>query len=330
MKKGTIFFMLFSCCTLSLFAQQKPQYTQYVFNNYLLNPAFAGIENFVDLKLGHRSQWSGLEGAPLTTYLTVNAPFGEGFLNGGSGSGNPAERSYLSNYMAAEPHHGIGLTLVSDNAGIISTTNIGGTYAYHLGVTSTVNLAVGVTAGLSQFSINKSAIKLENENDPAVINNTGTRWSPDISFGTVLYGANYFIGMSVQQLLPQRLFAGDFNSTAKTTPHFLFNVGTRLYINDDISVLPSALIKFIEPLPATFDLNMKMAFRDKFWIGGSYRYHDSFGALAGFNLSSLINIGYSYDFNTSALNTVSNGSHEIVLGIMLNNKYNVSSSAHGF
>ena len=330
MKRGIVFAFLFFCCMRSIFAQQKPQYTQYIFNSYLLNPAFAGIENYVDVKVGHRRQWTGLEGAPVSTYLTVNAPIGEGFLNGGSGSGNPSERSYTSTYMAAEPHHGVGLTLMSDKAGIISQTNIGGTYAYHLGLTSTMNLAVGVTAGISQYSIDKNLITLENDIDPAIINIAGTRWNPDVSFGAVLYGANYFVGMSAQQLLPQRLFTNNFANDTKTVPHFFFTGGVRMYVSDDINMIPSVLVKFIKPVPVTFDINLKVAFRDKFWIGGSYRRNDSFGALAGFNLSSLINIGYSYDINTSSLNTVSNGSHEIVLGIMLNNRFNAKCPKHSY
>src|SRR6201990_3243940 len=103
-----------------IMAQQRPQYTQYVFNNFLLNPALSGIENYTDVKAGYRSQWTGLQGAPVTSYITVNTPIGNNFLNGDAtampaGYGeNPMSRSYLSEYQAAEPHHGIGFTLVTD------------------------------------------------------------------------------------------------------------------------------------------------------------------------------------------------------------------------
>src|ERR1700754_4008947 len=119
-------------------AQQKPQYTQYVFNNYLLNPAVTGIENYTDVKAGYRSQWTGLQGAPVTSYLTLSAPLGSNFLNGdatafpANGGINPSSRLYTQNYMAAEPHHGIGAQIVSDQAGPINQTTIGVSYAYHL------------------------------------------------------------------------------------------------------------------------------------------------------------------------------------------------------
>ncbi len=94
--------------------------------------------------------------------------------------------------------------------------------------------------------------------------------------------------------------------------------------------MPSILVKEINPVPVTFDVNAKISFRDVFWVGGSYRRDDSFGVLAGFNISSSINVGYSYDITTSALNTVSNGTHEIVIGLLLNNRYKVSCPQHLF
>src|ERR1700754_3646616 len=138
-------------------AQQKPQYTQYVFNNLLLNPAVTGIENYVDVKTGYRSQWTGLEGAPVTSYLTINAPFGSDYVQGDAAAmspgneANPYSRLYTQNYQAAEPHHGIGFMVVSDKAGPINTTNLAATYAYHLGLSSTLNLSVGVAAGFNHI-----------------------------------------------------------------------------------------------------------------------------------------------------------------------------------
>src|ERR1700754_2678371 len=97
-------------------AQQKPQYTQYFLNNLLVNPAVTGVENYIDVKAGYRSQWTGLEGAPVTGYLTFNAPIGKNFVQGdatafpASGGINPSSRLYTQQYQAAEPHHGIGLS----------------------------------------------------------------------------------------------------------------------------------------------------------------------------------------------------------------------------
>jgi type IX secretion system PorP/SprF family membrane protein len=106
--------------------------------------------------------------------------------------------------------------------------------------------------------------------------------------------------------------------------------GYKFIVGDNIGVIPSIMVKKIDPIPLSIDMNLKMAFRDRFWLGGSYRKDDSFSALAGFNVSSLFSLSYSYDFTTSDLRTVSNGSHEIVLGLLLNNRYKVTCPQHNW
>lgn len=320
------------------FAQQRPQYTQYVFNNFLLNPAVAGIENYTDAKLGYRSQWTGLQGAPVTSYFSINAPLGEDFLQGdatafpASGGENPSSRLFTQYYRAAEPHHGIGFAIVSDKAGPITQTNIDASYAYHLGLTDQLNLAVGVQAGVNHINLNTDMITLETQNDPALNNINNNQWKPDLGVGLWAYSSRFYFGVSVQQILPQNLYitTGNTANQSKTVPHYFATGGYKIFLSDDVTLLPSALLKFIDPAPVTFDINMKLSFRDRFWFGGSFRKGDSYSVLAGFNLSSVINVGYSYDVTTSALRTVSNGSHEVVLGILLNNRYNVRSPQHGF
>jgi type IX secretion system PorP/SprF family membrane protein len=337
LKRTLLLTALLCVIVLSTYAQQKPQYTQYIFNNFLLNPAVAGIENYTDVKLGHRSQWSGLEGAPVTAYLTINAPIGNNFTQGDatsfpSGGDNPYSRLYTQDYRAAEPHHGIGFMLVTDKAGPIEQTNMAATYAYHIGLAPRLNLAVGVSAGVNHLYLNTALITLEYQYDFALTDINNNQWKPDAGVGVWLYSSDYYVGVSAQQIIPQNQFftTGNKLNLNKSVPHYFATAGYKLYLSDDVTLLPSALLKFIEPAPTSFDINMKISFRDKFWFGGSYRRDDSFGVLAGFNLNSLINVSYSYDVTTSALNTVSNGSHEIVLGIMLNNRYKLTSPQHGW
>lgn len=338
MKKNLLLLVLFSLFVQFTFAQQRPQYTQYVFNNFLLNPAVTGIENYTDAKLGYRSQWTGLQGAPVTSYFSINAPLGQAFLQGdatafpASGGEDPSSRLYTQNYRAAEPHHGIGFMVVSDKAGPITQTNINATYAYHLGLTASLNLALGVSAGFNNMSINRSLITVVDQNDNVINSLQGSQWKPDVGVGIWAYSSTYYVGASVQQILPQNLYvsSGTTATQSKTVPHFFATAGFKIFLSDDVTLLPSALLKFIDPAPVSFDINMKMSFRDRFWFGGSYRKDDSYAVLVGFNLSSVVNVGYSYDITTSALRTVSNGSHELVLGILLNNRYNLKSPQHGF
>jgi len=336
MKKFLLFILIIGARAVS--AQQLPQFTQYIFNNYLLNPAVTGIENYVDVKMGHRNQWTGLEGAPVTSYLSVNAPLGRNFIQGdatafsGQNGISPSSRLYTQNYQAAEPHHGIGAMVLTDKAGPITQTNVGVTYAYHLGLTSRMNLSVGVMGGMNRISLNTSEITLTDPNDPAINNSANNgQWKPDVGVGAWLYSSNYFVGLSVRQLLPQNYYFGTSRTTGSpTVPHFYFTAGMKIFMTDEITFMPSVLVKQTSPVPLTYDVNGKFNFSDKFWIGGSYRHNDAASLLAGFNLSSFVNVGYSYDITTSALNTVSRGTHEIVLGLMLNNIYRLTAPQHGF
>lgn len=327
-----VFVVLAICFQQLAFAQQRPQYTQYIFNNFILNPAISGIENYIDVKAGYRTQWQGLEGAPETSYFSIHAPLGAKFLYGNStsvpegGGSNPNSRSYLQNYMASEPHHGVGFHAVSDKAGPITRTDVNATYAYHLGISANVNLSFGVAAGISKIYLDRSKITLENPIDQAIGVDNYNQLKPDLSAGVWLYGPRYFAGVSAQQLLTSPIGFSDDPSydQGKKVPHLFLTAGYKLYLGDDFAAVPSTLVKLVSPVPVSVDVNLKLAYRDKFWMGASYRKDDSFAAMAGFNVGSVMNLGYSYDFTTSGLNTVSNGSHEIVLGIFLNNRYKVS------
>lgn len=314
-------------------AQQKPQYTQYILNNFVLNPAIAGIENYIDVKAGYRSQWQGLSGAPVTSYISIHAPLGDKFRYGTStsvsegGGTNPNSRSYLQNYMASEPHHGVGLTAVSDKAGPISRTDVNLNYAYHIGITEQINVSVGLAAGISKIYLDKAQVMLENPSDQALGTNNFNQFKPDMSAGIWLYGPRFFAGFSAQQLLKNPIGFSDDPvnyDKGKNVPHFFASLGYKLYLGDDFAAMPSALIKSVNPVPASVDINLKIAYKDRIWVGGSFRKDDAFAGMAGFHLGSFMNVGYSYDFTTSGLNRVSNGSHEVVLGIYLNNRYKVT------
>jgi len=94
-----------------------------------------------------------------------------------------------------------------------------------------------------------------------------------------------------------------------------------MFLNDDLSFLPSATVRYVSPMPLGIDLNAKVQYHDLIWAGASYRLQDGFAGMIGVNVNSTFNVGYSYDYTTSRLNTVSKGSHEIVVGFLLGNKY---------
>ncbi|MBT2564401.1 type IX secretion system membrane protein PorP/SprF [Pedobacter sp. ISL-68] len=328
MKKWLLLLIL--CANVKLYAQQRPQYSQYLLNSYLLNPALSGIENYTDVKLGYRQQWAGLQDAPKTAFVSAHWALGDEYLWANALSfetdGNdPRSRSYTQNYTASPAHHGVGFVAVSDKAGQLSTTTFDINYAYHLQLNNRLNLSLGVAGGISRVAIDINALLLENPQDPALNNAANARLLPDLSVGAWLYGANFFSGLSIQQVLPQKLsFSGDEQyNTGKQVAHVFLNSGYKFYLAEDLNITPSVLFKYIPHVPLSVDVNVKMGFKDRIWIGAGYRKQDALNMMAGFNINHLFNLTYSYDVTTSTLNQVSRGSHEVVLGLLLNNVYKV-------
>jgi type IX secretion system PorP/SprF family membrane protein len=315
------------------YAQQQPHYTQYVINNYILNPAIAGIENYTDLKIGHRQQWTGINDAPVTTYLTVHMPIGKkddritatSFDIPGE---NPRGKSYWQDYEAAEPHHGIGLKVINDRTGPLNRLGAYVSYAYHLGVSARTSIAAGFEAGVRNISLNRSKLDFGQANpvDPAVVNSGEINSiKPDFGAGIWIYSADYFIGLSAQQIIPQKVYFTDNRVDSRIgsdlMPNFFATAGYRFLVSEDISALPSVMLKYIEPSPVQVDVNMKLQYRDFLWVGAGYRISDGISGMLGLNVSNTFNISYAYDYTTSPLQTYSRGSHEIVLGFLIGNKY---------
>jgi type IX secretion system PorP/SprF family membrane protein len=331
MKRNSTFFAVFYFIVTACVAQQRPHYTQYVSNSYIINPAIAGIENYTDVKISHRNQWLGLEGAPVTTYVTIHGPskkeaYGRTSVTGYEANGeNPRGKAYWHEYTKAEPHSGLGFTMINDRTGPLNRFAAYGTYAYHIGLTAQTSIGAGISAGFQNMTLNTNKLLFDEALDPAIAGNGYlNRISPDINAGIYLYSANYFAGISAQQLVPSKLrWTEDSVKLAggKLLPHLFFTAGYKAFLSDDVTILPSVLVKYINPAPTSVDLNVKVQYRDLMWLGGSYRHKDGFAAMVGVNVNNTFNVGYSYDITTTRVNTVSRGTHEILLGFLLNNRY---------
>ncbi len=311
-------------------AQQQPHYTQYILNQYILNPALTGIENYTDIRLSHRHQWVGLDGAPVTTYLTINAPIAKKDYRTTATSfsvpgENPRGNNYWEDYTAAQPHHGIGLQVINDRSGPLNAFSAYATYAYHIGISPRTSIAAGFGAGVKQLSLHADMLQFNTAVDPAVYG-TGVlnNFRPDFMAGLYLYSADYFAGISAQQIVPQRV---DYSknavsaNTGQLVPHVFATAGWRFLLDEDFNVIPSVMVKYLQPLPVQVDLNVKLQYLDLAWAGASYRTGDGYAAMLGVNISNTFNVGYAYDYSTSKLNNVSNGTHEIMIGFILGNKY---------
>ena len=329
MKRIVLWFFL-TPFFIPLFAQQKPHYTQYVQNNYILNPALTGIENYTDVKISHRHQWVGISDAPVTTYLTIHGPLGKSddretatsFHKPGE---NPRGKNYWEEYSAAKPHHGIGLVVLNDRTGPLNRFSGYVTYAYHVGISPKTTLAAGFAAGISNLSIDRSKLFFDVPVDPAVYSSKEINSiRPDFNAGLWLYSSDYFLGIAAQQIIPEKIAFVENTvgvQQGRYVPHLFITGGYRFLIDEDFNLVPSVMVKYVKPLPIQADLNLKLQYQDLLWFGTGFRTYDGFSAMAGINISNTLNIGYSYDLTTSRLNTISRGTHEILIGFLLGNSY---------
>lgn len=333
MMKRIALFLFVSLTGNLLYAQQKPHYTQYILNNYILNPALSGIENYTDVKISHRHQWVGIQDAPVTTYFSIQGPIGKKDYKTNATTqfdmygDNPIGQQYWDDYAASAPHHGIGLQVINDATGPFTNFSAMGTYAYHLGINAKTNLSAGIGLGVSKLSLSAEKLNFGPDYpiDPSVyLSGDLGKTQMDMNAGLWLYSAKYFIGLAGNQLIPHPIDFSDNTITVthgKMVPHFFITAGYRFLLSEDINVIPSIMLKKISPVPLQTDLNAKFQFRDLFWLGGSYRSKYGFAAMAGMNILNRFTVSYSYDYSTTAIHTVSKGTHEILLGFILGNKY---------
>ncbi|MEP6676872.1 MAG: type IX secretion system membrane protein PorP/SprF [Ferruginibacter sp.] len=323
---------------LQLKAQQKPYYTQYILNNYILNPALSGIENYTDVKISYRNQWTGIDGAPVSTYLSIQGPVNKKDYRTNATSfevpgENPRGKQYWEQYTAPEPHHGIGMMIMNDKTGYLNRYSVYATYAYHkpLGIKTT--LSMGFLGGISGVNLDRSKIVWGNldPNDPAIGYNDGElkKIRPEVGAGLWLYSRDYFLGASVLNIIPGKAkFVNNDIYGGVFVPHIFLNGGYRFQLNEDVSLLPSATVQWINPEPVQIAGNAKLQYQDKAWIGASYRFTDELGgfaAMAGINIPNAFNISYAYDVATnSRLRTYTRNTHEIMIGFLLGNKYSDS------
>ena len=313
------------------FAQQRPHYTQYILNNYILNPALSGIENYTDVKLGARDQWIGIQGRPQTFYISSHAPLGKKDYKSSATSynvpgQNPRGTSYWENYTASESHHGIGFSIVNDITGNYNVFTANVSYAYHLGLSPTMNLAAGFSGGFSKVNYNRSKSTPSQSGDPGIDagGNIIYETRPDLNAGLWLYSANYFVGLSAKQIIPQKVAFVNDTLGIKLIPHLFTTAGYRFLLSEEINAIPSTMVKYIPGAPAQVDVNIKFQYLDLLWLGGGYRFGDGYSGMLGLNVGNTFNLGYAYDFTTSSVGTASRGTHEIVIGFLLGNRYDDS------
>ncbi len=281
----------------ALFAQQDPQFTQYMFNLLALNPAYAGSADRVSLKALSRHQWVGFDGAPTTQTLTVHSPLGHESI-------------------------GLGGTIMRDSHGPITQYTFMADIAYRIFM-GDAKLAFGLKGGLNLFQGQFAELNPLVAGDQVFQQNVSTKMDPQFGFGAMYYNDRYFIGISTPKLLRSEFFETDslaFVLNSGQRPHYFLTGGYVFDLGLYHKFKPTFLVKAVEGAPISFDLSANFLFFEKFWLGAMYRHTDAVGLLAQYHISNELTVGYAYDYPLSTLRNYSGGSHEIMLGFEFGNK----------
>jgi len=302
------------------FAQQVGQYSLYLQNPYIINPAAAGLENEFDVSLGFRKQWVGFENSPQTYYVSANTAIIKSAASPRPSSVRISSPSEYDKYESGgNIRHGLGGFLAADEFGAFKKNTANLTYAIHLPFTRKLTVSFGTSVGLSNWQFDQNAVTLEEPDDAVYDMFAGQSGNTanvlDINFGTWIYTKKFFVGYAPTQLL-QNNISFDGNQTESKLNVFHQVMGGYNYrMSRDLVLVPNFLLKYTSAAPLSVDINVRADYQDRFWFGGSYRHNDAVVAMAGLHINDMFRFGYSFDITTSALAKYNSGSHEIVLGI---------------
>ena len=271
-----------------LFAQREPQYTQYMYNIGSFNPAYIGSVKRMDISLLYRSQWLDIPGAPRTLRFGTNIP--------------------LNNEQ-----HGIGFNVISDELGPSTQTYVDVGYSYEIYVSDFTKLGFGLDVGGSFLNVDFTKGTFENPGEPILDTEIVKEVYPTIGAGLFLYGDTWYLGTSVPNFLTDDLYNAEVATIVEDRLQFNVIGGVVFDVNEDLKFKPAVLANFISGAPATVNGSANFLYKEAFTLGVSYRIDNAISALAGFQASNSLFIGYSYDYATTSLADYNNGSHEIIL-----------------
>ncbi|WP_421813731.1 type IX secretion system membrane protein PorP/SprF [Flagellimonas sp.] len=300
-----------NCCLLALVflsvmstatAQQDPQYTQYMYNTQVVNPAYAGNREVLSFGLLGRTQWASLKGSPETGTFTVNSPIG------------------LYDNM------GLGLSIVYDRIGPAMESNVVIDYSYSLNLSFDTKLSFGLKAGLDMLDVDYSKLNIFDPNDPHFQTNVDNELQPQIGAGLYLNTDRFYAGLSVPNFLNTRHFDesslenGNTDDIAIERLHYFFIIGYVFDLNENLKFKPATLFKYVSGSPLQWDMSANFLINEKFTLGASYRWSASVSALAGFQISPGFFAGVAYDYQSTDIEQYSDGSYEVFLRFDIFNK----------
>lgn len=305
--KKIYFIAILALAINELRAQQDPQYTQYMYNMSVINPAYAGSKEALSGGLLYRTQWVGLEGAPKTGTFFLHSPVGRNV--------------------------GLGLSVISDEIGPVNETNIYGDFSYTLNLGGESKLAFGLKAGATMHKVDFNTIyptlPSPSPSDPFSASNPNSTFL-NVGTGVFYYTNKYYIAFSVPNMLKSKYL--DFNGSEYGTDviHYFLTGGYVFDLNPNLKFKPFAMIKSSIDAPTSLDVSTNFLIYDKLELGATYRLEDSFGAMVNFAITPSLRVGYAYDHVISDIKTVATASHEVIILFDLNFAKKVSQSPRYF
>ncbi|MBP2833996.1 type IX secretion system membrane protein PorP/SprF [Aquimarina sp. U1-2] len=268
------------------FGQQDPQFTQYMYNTLSVNSAYAGSRGHLSVTGIHRTQWVGIDGAPQTQTLTVDTPLGKNV--------------------------GLGLAVINDEIGPSDEIYFDANFSYTIRASNTHKLSFGVKGGGRLLNIDWTKGQVQNP-DVVFQQNINNRFLPTVGAGLYLHGESSYLGVSVPNFFTDQHYDDIQGSVASERLHFFLIGGLIFDLSKNTKFKPAFLLKHVVGAPLIVDISANFMLYDRFRIGASYRWDDSFSGLAGFQITPGLLIGYAYDYTTTRLQNFTTGSHEIML-----------------
>ena len=284
-----IFVLISSISTV--FAQQDPQYTQYMYNMNILNPAYAGSKGVTSIGLLGRTQWVGVDGAPQTATLSINGPVGKNV--------------------------GLGFSVIHDEIGPVKEDNAYVDFSYTLNLSEEDKFAFGIKAGATFLNVREViTVDVDPLNVPVSL------IAPNFGVGLMYYNDRFYAGLSVPNFIESRYLdkKNGISSTASEKTHYFLTSGYVFDLDENLKLKPSTMLKATPGAPLSIDLSLNLLIQEKVELGLSHRLDDSISGMIGFNVNQDLRIGYAYDYTTSNFGEFNSGSHEIMILFDLNKK----------
>jgi type IX secretion system PorP/SprF family membrane protein len=301
MKKTIIILISVIFISTATKAQYDAMFTQYMFNEMYINPAYTGSKEAMSINLTHRQQWVNFPGRPITTSFTVHGPL-------------------ANNKM------GLGISVLNEQIGKLSRNLVYLNYAYRVKIGENGHLSFGIMGGIHNQVNKLSELKPTEIGDAQISQNTPNIISPNFGSGIYYYTKKFYVGISIPRMIDDSYLFNSTGGIIKSTKidpnkfHYYFTIGNVFDVNENLKIKPQAMLKMVQNAPIQYDLNVNFLIKNKIWAGVSYRSGADVSALIGVQVNSQFLVNYSYDYALTKIQKYSQGSHEITLGYLFSYK----------